>query len=51
MSSRKHKTVDLSGIDDCKKKLDAIIKDIDNLKKLEERVAKIEKRNSGGSRF
>ena len=43
--------IDLSGIDDCKDKLDAIIKDIENLKKLEERVSDLENRNSKGSRF
>ncbi len=40
--------VDLSGIDDCKDKLDALhIK----IEKFEERVSKLEKRNSKGSRF
>ena len=40
--------IDLSGIDDCKDKLDDL-----NLKieLFEERVTKLEKRNSGGSRF
>ena len=40
--------IDLSGIDDCKDKLDALhIK----IEKFEERVSKLEKRNSKGSRF
>jgi len=40
--------IDLSGIDDCKDKLDDL-----NIKigKFEERVKKLEKRNSGGGRF
>ena len=40
--------VDLSGIDDCKDKLDALSAKISAF---EERVGKLEKRNSGGSRF
>ena len=39
--------VDLSGIDDCKKKLDALAVEIDKLKKLEARIQKVEK-NVGG---
>ena len=40
--------VDLSGIDDCKEKLDEINAKIEAF---EARVNKLEKRNSGGSRF
>ena len=40
--------VDLSGIDDCKDKLDALSVKISAF---EARVSKLEKRNSGGSRF
>ena len=40
--------VDLSGIDDCKEKLDALHLKIE---KFEERVSKLEKRNSKGGRF
>ena len=40
--------VDLSGIDDCKDKLDALSAKIEAF---ESRVNKLEKRNSGGSRF
>ena len=40
--------VDLSGIDDCKDKLDALSAKIGAF---EERLTKLEKRNSGGSRF
>ena len=40
--------VDLSGIDDCKNKLDALS---DKIGTFEERLTKLEKRNSGGSRF
>ena len=40
--------VDLSGIDDCKDKLDALHLKIE---KFEERVSKLEKRNSKGWRF
>ena len=40
--------VDLSGIDDCKNKLDALSSKISAF---ENRLAKLEKRNSGGSRF
>ena len=40
--------VDLSGIDDCKDKLDALHLKIE---KFEERVSKLEKRNSKGGRF
>jgi DNA repair exonuclease SbcCD ATPase subunit len=40
--------VDLSGIDDCKNKLDALS---DKITAFEDRLAKLEKRNSGGSRF
>ena len=40
--------VDLSGIDDCKDKLDALA---DKLNAFEERLTKLEKRNSKGSRF
>ena len=40
--------VDLSGIDDCKNKLDALSNKIGSF---EERLVKLEKRNSGGSRF
>ena len=40
--------VDLSGIDDCKNKLDALS---DKIGAFEERITKLEKRNSGGSRF
>ena len=40
--------VDLSGIDDCKNKLDALSSKIGAF---EERLNKLEKRNSGGSRF
>ena len=40
--------VDLSGIDDCKDKLDALS---DKISAFEDRLTKLEKRNSGGSRF
>ena len=40
--------VDLSGIEDCKDKIDALADKIDAF---EERLTKLEKRNSGGSRF
>ena len=40
--------VDLSGIDDCKNKLDALS---DKISTFEDRLTKLEKRNSGGSRF
>ena len=40
--------VDLSGIDDCKDKLDALA---DKLNAFEERLSKLENRNSKGSRF
>tara|TARA_R100001443_G_scaffold9184_1_gene18748 strand:+ start:88 stop:774 length:687 start_codon:yes stop_codon:yes gene_type:complete len=40
--------VDLSGIDDCKDKLDALHEKIETF---EERISKLEKRNSKGSRF
>ena len=40
--------IDLSGIDDCKNKLDNLNAKIDAF---EERLSKLEKRNSGGSRF
>ena len=40
--------IDLSGIDDCKNKLDALS---DKIGAFEERITKLEKRNSGGSRF
>ena len=40
--------VDLSGIDDCKNKLDALN---DKITAFEGRISKLEKRNSGGSRF
>ena len=40
--------VDLSGIDDCKDKLDALA---DKLNTFEERLSKLENRNSKGSRF
>ena len=40
--------IDLSGIDDCKDKLDALSAKIEAF---ETRVSKLEKRNSGGSRF
>tara|TARA_R100000808_G_scaffold22120_1_gene48002 strand:+ start:2528 stop:3205 length:678 start_codon:yes stop_codon:yes gene_type:complete len=47
--------IDLSGIDDCKEKLDNLstkISALDDLNmKLEERLTKLEKRNAGGSRF
>ena len=40
--------IDLSGIDDCKDKLDALA---DKLNAFEERLSKLENRNSKGSRF
>ena len=40
--------VDLSGIEECKKKLDALS---DKIGAFEERLTKLEKRSSGGSRF
>ena len=40
--------IDLSGIEDCKDKLDALS---DKIGAFEERLVKLEKRNSGGSRF
>ena len=48
LKNKKIPIVDLSGIDDCKKKLD----DLSNkIGAFEERLTKLEKRNSGGSRF
>jgi hypothetical protein len=48
LKNKKIPTIDLSGIDDCKKKLD----DLSNkIGAFEERLTKLEKRNSGGSRF
>ena len=41
--------IDLSGIDECKDKLDALAEEIEELKKLEARVKKVEK--SIGSKF
>ena len=41
--------VDLSGIDDCKRKLDALAYEIEELKKLEARIVKVEK--NMGSKF
>ena len=41
--------IDLSGIEDCKKKLDALAFEIEELKKLKARVEKVEK--SVGSKF
>ena len=41
--------IDLSGIDDCKRKLDALASEIEELKKLKARVEKVEK--SVGSKF
>ena len=48
LKNKKIPTVDLSGIDDCKNKLDALS---DKIGAFEERLTKLEKRNSGGSRF
>ena len=48
LKNKKIPTVDLSGIDDCKNKLDALSVKIGTF---EERLTKLEKRNSGGSRF
>ena len=48
LKNKKIPTVDLSGIDDCKNKLDALS---DRIGAFEERLTKLEKRNSGGSRF
>ena len=45
---RNKKEVDLSGIDDCKDKLDALAEKINAF---EERLTKLEQRNSKGSRF
>ena len=48
LKNKKIPIVDLSGNDDCKKKLD----DLSNkIGAFEERLTKLEKRNSGGSRF
>ena len=40
--------IDLSGIEDCKDKIDALS---DKISAFEERLSKVEKRNSGGRRF
>jgi len=48
LKNKKIPTIDLSGIDDCKNKLDALS---DKIGAFEERLTKLEKRNSGGSRF
>ena len=48
LKNKKIPTVDLSGIEDCKNKLDALS---DKIGAFEERLVKLEKRNSGGSRF
>ena len=48
LKNKKIPTVDLSGIEDCKNKLDALS---DQIGAFEERLLKLEKRNSGGSRF
>ena len=48
LKNKKIPTIDLSGIDDCKDKLDALSAKIGAF---EERLTKLEKRNSGGSRF
>ena len=48
LKNKKIPTVDLSGIEDCKNKLDALS---DKIGAFEERLLKLEKRNSGGSRF
>ena len=48
LKNKKTPTIDLSGIDDCKDKLDALSVKIGTF---EERLTKLEKRNSGGSRF
>ena len=48
LKNKKMPIVDLSGIDDCKNKLDALS---DKIGAFEERLVKLEKRNSGGSRF
>ena len=39
--------IDLSGIEDCKKKLDALAKEIEELRKLEDRIVKVEKSLGG----
>ena len=48
LKNKKIPTIDLSGIEDCKNKLDALS---DKIGAFEERLLKLEKRNSGGSRF
>ena len=48
LKNKKIPPIDLSGIDDCKDKLDALSAKIGAF---EERLTKLEKRNSGGSRF
>ena len=48
LKNKKIPTIDLSGIEDCKNKLDALS---DKIGAFEERLVKLEKRNSGGSRF
>ena len=48
LKNKKIPIVDLSGIEDCKNKLDALS---DKIGAFEERLVKLEKRNSGGSRF
>ena len=48
LKNKKAPNIDLSGIDDCKDKLDALSNKIGAF---EERLSKLEKRNSGGSRF
>ena len=48
LKNKKAPNIDLSGIDDCKYKLDALSNKIGAF---EERLSKLEKRNSGGSRF
>ena len=48
LKNKKIPTVDLSGIEDCKNKLDALS---DKIGAFEDRLVILDKRNSGGSRF
>ena len=48
LKNKEAPVIDLSGIEDCKDKIDALS---DKIGAFEERLSKLEKRNSGGSRF
>ena len=48
LRNKKAPSIDLSGIEDCKDKLDALS---DKISSFEDRLTNLEKRSSGGSRF